>query len=419
MPISAQATETIKSSLDSVTSDPKSGLQGLVFVSVDKKGETLVSHASGKRALNSDDPMTMDTVFWIASCTKNIASIACMQLVEQGKLSLDDPNALYKLCPEIEKVKVLQDGKLVDRKGDITLRMLLSHTAGYGYEFFNQRLTDYGRAGGNGVKGAGYEVFSGDERDILNQPLVNQPGTAWEYGINVDWAGIALERATGMTLNDYCQKNIFEPLGLKNISFFPSQHMRDNITTMLQRAPSGETTERDHLYRRALLASTEHEKKHIFNSGGAGAFAKPAEYCQILAALLNDGTSPTTGHQLLKKETIDIMWENQIPQYPDFARQNLQPANPTLANPAPEFYPQGGNPPQGWGLSFFLTIQKGETGRGGNTAWWAGISNQFWWCDRERGVAGMMCGQILPFGDERVLGQWVACEKAVYDGLEG
>jgi CubicO group peptidase (beta-lactamase class C family) len=112
--------------------------------------------------------------------TKMIATLACMQLVEQGKLSLDDPKALYKLCPEIEAAKVLQDGKLVDRKGDITLRMLLSHTAGYGYEFFNQRLADYGRAGGTGVKGTGYEVFSGDERDILTQPLVNQPGTAWE-----------------------------------------------------------------------------------------------------------------------------------------------------------------------------------------------------------------------------------------------
>ena len=74
-------------------------------------------------------------------------------------------------------------------------------------------------------------------------------------------------------------------------------------------------------------------------------------------------------------------------------RQNLE-----LANPLPEFYPQEGNPPQGWGLSMFLTIAPGATGRGANTGWWAGISNQFWWCDREKGVAGMICGQVLPFG---------------------
>jgi len=184
MPISAQATQTIKSSLDGVTSDPKSGLQGLVFVSVDKNGKTLASHASGKRALNSGaEPMNMDTVFWIASCTKMITALACMQLVEQGKISLDDPKQVYKICPEIEKVKVLQDGKLVDRKGDITLRMLLAHTAGFGYEFFNQGLTDHGHAGGMGVNGTGFDVFSGDERDIVRQPLVNQPGSVWEYGV--------------------------------------------------------------------------------------------------------------------------------------------------------------------------------------------------------------------------------------------
>jgi CubicO group peptidase (beta-lactamase class C family) len=184
MAISSQATETIKSSLDSVTSSPESGIPGLVFISVDKNGKTLAAHASGKRAPTSSEPMTLDTVFWIASCTKMITGLACMQLVEQGKISLDDPKAVYKLCPEIEAKKVLQDGKLVERKGDITLRMLLSHTAGFGYEFFDQRVMDYGRAGGAGAKGAGYDVFSGDERDILRQPLVNQPGSAWEYGVS-------------------------------------------------------------------------------------------------------------------------------------------------------------------------------------------------------------------------------------------
>jgi CubicO group peptidase (beta-lactamase class C family) len=183
MPVSAQAHETIKSSLDSVTSDPSSGIQGLVFISVDKHGDILASHASGKRAPSSPDPMTLDTVFWIASCTKMLTGLACMQLVEQGKLSLDDPQQLYKICPDLEKIKVLEDGKLVDRKGDITLRMLLAHTAGFGYEFFDPRLLHYGRQGGMGVKGPGYDVFSGDARDITRQPLVNQPGTMWEYGV--------------------------------------------------------------------------------------------------------------------------------------------------------------------------------------------------------------------------------------------
>jgi len=111
------------------------------------------------------------------------------------------------------------------------------------------------------------------------------------------------------------------------------------------------------------------------------------------------------------------MFKNQIPQFPDFARQGLTAAKPEYANPAPEMFPQEGNPPQGWGLSFFQTIEPTGTGRGKNTCWWAGIANLFYWVDREKGVAGMIASQVLPFGDLNVLGAWFQSEKAVYDGI--
>lgn len=105
--------------------------------------------------------MSMDTVFWIASCTKLLAAMACMQAVEQGKLKLNDAKQIYQLCPELEKVKVLQDdGTLVDKKNDITLEMLLNHTAGFGYEFFNPKLRDYGRP-------IGFDVFHAGTSSIL------------------------------------------------------------------------------------------------------------------------------------------------------------------------------------------------------------------------------------------------------------
>jgi len=133
--VNQKAQEAVQKSLDSVTGDKSTGIGGLVFVAVDKDGNELAAHASGKKGLNSKEPMTLETVFWIASCTKLLASMACMQAVEQGKLKLDDHKQVYELCPELEKVKVLQeDGSLVDKKQDITLRMLLSHTAGFGYE---------------------------------------------------------------------------------------------------------------------------------------------------------------------------------------------------------------------------------------------------------------------------------------------
>lgn len=409
-----KAQEAVQKSLDSVTSDKSTGVAGLVFVAVDKNGDEIAACASGKSGLNSKSDMSLDSIFWIASCTKLLASIACLQAVEQGTLSLDDHEQVYKLCPELKKVQVLQDdGSLVDKKKDITLRMLLSHTAGFGYEFFNPKLRDFGRP-------IGYDVFHADVRDIYKMPLVNQPGEKWEYGVNIDWAGIVLERATGKKLNDLIQKGIVEPLGLKNITMFPTKEMKANLATMHQRWPNdpSKCEERDHIYREPLYAETDEEKAKIFNSGGAGAYAQPSQYVQVLAALLNDGKSPKNGAQILKPETVKQMFENQL-ENPDFAREGLLPAKAEMSNAAPEIYPQEGNPPQGWGLSMFITHEPGVTGRGRNTGWWAGIANLFWWCDREKGVAGMIASQIMPFGDPHVMGQWFQCEGAVYAALAG
>lgn len=135
----------------------------------------------------------------------------------------------------------------------------------------------------------------------------------------------------------------------------------------------------------------------------------------VLAVLLNDGTCPTTGTQLLKKATVDEMFTNQIPKFPDFGRNGIPAAKPDLTNAIPEIYPVPGNGPQGWGLTFMLT--GGATGRSSTTGFWAGLPNLWWWCDREKGVAGIVCTQILPFADAQVLGLWVRVESAVYAAL--
>lgn len=133
---------------------------------------------------------------------------------------------------------------------------------------------------------------------------------------------------------------------------------------------------------------------------------------EILATLLNDGTSPTTGNQILRKETVDAMFENQIPNFPDFGRQGIPPAKSDLTNPIPDLYP---GQKQGWGLTFMLS--DGPTGRSPGTAHWAGLPNLFWWCDRENGIAGLICSQVLPFADNQVLGLWVALESGAYKAL--
>lgn len=158
------------------------------------------------------------------------------------------------------------------------------------------------------------DEFSGSYNDYLTQPLVNQPGEVWEYGINIDWAGQLVERASGLKLNDYFLKHILTPMGIKNINMFPTAEMQAKLAWMNIRSPDGSLSLNPdgHLNRRPLYATTKEEIDGTFQQGGAGCFARPAEYCQIIAMLLNDGVHPGTGSRILKKETVDQMFTNQV-----------------------------------------------------------------------------------------------------------
>ncbi|KAH7120250.1 beta-lactamase/transpeptidase-like protein [Dactylonectria estremocensis] len=411
MPFSAQVLSSLRESVDSACSDEKTGIPGVTVVVVAKDGSELFAHSAGKRGVGSKEPMTLDNIFWIASCTKMLVGVACMQLVEQGVLGLDDGAQLDKLCPELKELKVLRpNGTLEAQNKKITLRMLLTHTAGFGYTFFNERLRDWSLP-------VGVDEFSGRFEDI-KLPLLFQPGEGWEYGVGIDWAGVALERASGITLNAYLQKYLFQPLGIKDMSMIPNKDMRSRLAHMHSRDPDGKLRVRDHLLRQPLVVDPddEAEKARVFNSGGAGMFAKPQDYAKVLAVLLNDGTCPQTGAQILRKATVDEMFRNQTPAFPNASRQFIPAAKPDLTNPISELYPVPGNPPQGWGLTFMLS-NGGVTGRSKGTVQWAGLPNLWWWCDRETGVAGIVCSQILPFADGKVLGLWFDVEAQVYKAL--
>ena len=301
MPLSTKGVQDVKDVLNGFVND---GSPGLVFSAVDKAGNTLVEHAAGTVGVDSTEEMNKDdTVFWIASCTKLITAIAALQLVEQGKISLDDAEFVKKITPEIKEKKVYADGVTpADQEKDVTVRMLLSHTAGFAYGFADPRIPQNGSIEGRG----------GDKNDILNGRLVNQPGSMWEYGTSLDWAGIIVERVSGQNLGDYFAEHIFAPLGISpdGASMFPSQK---NLAHMHQRGSDGQLKEREHLYNGPLSATSKDQQNSFFQSGGAGLYAKPKEYVKVLGAILNDGTSPTTGKQILKKDTVDLMWENQIP----------------------------------------------------------------------------------------------------------
>ncbi|CAI6088208.1 unnamed protein product [Clonostachys chloroleuca] len=355
-----------------------------------------------KGPLNLQDASANDQVFWLASCTKLTTSIACMQLVEQGKLTLDDGDELEELCPELRDIKVLNsDGSTLEKNKKITLRMLLTHTAGFGYSFLNNKLKKYN-----------YNEFSGLVKDF-HQPLVNQPGERFEYGISIDWAGIAVERATKSRLGDYMQKHIFTPAGIKELSLFPSKDMRDRLAGIWQRDANGRLSPRLYPLDRPLAPDQVSE---TFHSGGAGVWGTTRAYSQLLRVLLNNGTSPLTGEAILRPGTVDMMFENQLPNDPNFARVALPAVKPELVHPAKELYPLcPASEPQGWGLGFM--ISGGVTGRSNHTVHWSGLSNCFWWCDREKGVAGIVASQVLPFADLKAVQLWADVETATYFDL--
>ncbi|KAJ5590570.1 hypothetical protein N7450_004542 [Penicillium hetheringtonii] len=415
-----------------VACDPQTSnsIPGVTVNIVDEQGNEQFSYAGGTRAIGSGVPMDMESIFWIASCTKIVTSIACLQLVEKGLINLDDASSLEAILPELKSVQVLsgKDGNfdLAPKCRGISLRMLLSHTAGFTYSFFNESIRDFRQPDG-------YDEFSGHMNDML-QPLVHQPGEKWEYGISHDWAGIVVERLSHQSLDEYFRENIFIPLGISEMGFFPSSSMKDRLVSMHQRASDGKLSLRNPPLTRPLQVQTQSELKECFNSGGGGLWAKPSEFCsmflslnqylefvlkryaEILSTLLNQGISPCTGYRILKEENIEELYKNQIPQFPNFGRQGLTGAKRDLTNGANDLYPVEGNPPQGYSMAGMLTPT--ATGRSETSVFWSGMPNIFWWCDREKKVAGMISAQILPFGDASVLALWNDLEKSIYDFID-
>lgn len=272
--ITPETASALRARIDLETLGPDPRIPGLVYCAVNRDGDVIFSHASGTTALGGKMPMTLDATFWLASFTKMATGIACMQLVEQGRLRLDDSDLIERLAPELRDVQVLEeqpDGTitLVPKKNPITLKMLLTHTSGFGYAFSVSKLRDWSRP-------IGLDDFSGIKSDTLNRPLVHQPGTTFEYGTGVDWAGALVERITGQSLEDYFQEHILRPLGIQTISFQATDDLKGRLATMHHRDPSGKLQIRDHLYRAPLV---EQDPDKLFCMGGAGCFGAPIEFC--------------------------------------------------------------------------------------------------------------------------------------------
>ncbi|WP_419841086.1 serine hydrolase domain-containing protein [Candidatus Poriferisodalis sp.] len=355
----------------------------------------ICSAAAGTRGAGSDIAMSSDTVCWIASMTKAITGTAAMQLVEQGKLSLDDPGA--EVLPLLGELEVLTgfdpDGKPVtrQRKGDITLRHLLTHTSGMGYDIWSAELGQYAEATGTpGVIEC--------QKATLRMPLLFDPGDRWFYGTGIDCAGQMVEAASGLSLGAYLAEHVFEPLGMSDTAFKISDDMRSRLSAMHTRTDDGTLVE----------MPFEIPQEPEFEMGGGGLYSTLDDYCRFLAMMLNGGS--LGGNQIVTPETHAQMTANAMG---DVRVTKLVTAAPPFSFDA-EFFP---GVEKSWGLTFQINEAPAPTGRPAGGLMWAGLANSYFWIDLANQVAGCYISQQVPFADPRSYGLYEAIETAAYAEL--
>jgi methyl acetate hydrolase len=390
--------ENLKSAADRILQRVVSGspsVPGVVAIATDRNGN-VYEGAAGKRMLGGDADMTPDTVFAIFSTTKAITGTACLQLVEDGSLDLDAPAKTY--APEIGKLQVL-DGfdangnpKLRPPKRDVTTRMLLLHTAGFGYDFFNEK---YNRL----AKERGQPSVITSSKASINTPLLFDPGDDWEYGCNIDWAGQVVEGIAGKRLGEVMRERIFAPLGMTSSAFTLTPAMRARLARMHQREADGSVT---------AMADFELPQDPEVHMGGHGLHATVQDYCRFIRMWLNDGMGPNG--RVLKKETVLMAEKNGLG---DKKIKGLPGVIPSLSNYA-EFFP---GMSKSWALTFMINEEDAPTGRPAGALAWAGLPNLFYWIDRKNGIGGFWATQIFPFADPASVGGYLDFEKAVYDSV--
>jgi methyl acetate hydrolase len=351
--------------------------------------------AFGARRLGDGPPMTLDTVFRIASMTKAVTSVAAMQLVERGRLQLDAP--VPDIDPAMSAPQVLTgfdaqgQPQLRPAKRPITLKHLLTHTAGFGYEVWDPDLARYVAAIGMPGMGTG-------KLAALRMPLVFDPGERWEYGINIDWVGRIVEEVSGQKLDAYCHDHIFAPLEMRDTGFAPTPEQRARQAVLHQREADGSV----------IPQPFEETAPREFLSGGGGLYSTAGDYLNFLRALLRGGRHDAA--RILRPETVALMGQNQIGSI----QAGIMKTNAPLLSNDVDFFP---GMAVRWGLGNMINTAAGPNGRSAGSLTWAGLFNTYYWLDPVRGVAGLILTQILPFADPQAVALYGAFERAVYAAL--
>ncbi|GAA5934135.1 hypothetical protein JCM3775_002883 [Rhodotorula graminis] len=358
-------------------------------------------------------PIEEDSRFELFSCTKLCGTIACLQLVEQGKVDLDGEARLY--VPEIADLKVLKgfddagEPEFEEQERPVTVQQLLTHTSGFIYSTWHEVGPQLEKHLGHAVAPYGKDAT----RDCLYKvPLFHQPGSSFHYGTSIDWLTRIVEEVSGLDLASYLQKHIFDPLDIHDLSFDDDDAQIDlaDAPTSSPTAPSvpGDAPAPDaapYTFRRPTPYSA------TLRYGGSGLKGSAPSYLRILRALLRGGE--LDGARILKRETVDLMFTPQLmaPQRETYQRDQFAGGEP--------FSRKAGRALEDadWGLGGALTGTGLASGRSARSLHWSGMANTFWVIDREKDLAFVYFSNLLPYGHQPVFDLWEKLETDLYKGL--
>lgn len=356
--------------------------------------KVIYSHAFGKRDSASGIDVTPDSIFMIASMTKPVTSVAAMQLVEQGKLKLDEPASTY--LPELGKLQVLHGfdpstGQpiLQPATKPVTLRTLLTHTSGFVYDTWFADMLRWEKETGNTYPLGTVAPLT---------PLMFEPGSRWQYGTSADWSGRLVETVSGLTLEQYFQKNILGPLGMHDTSFLVPAAKFDRLVSEYRRQEDGALKEDP----RALPPPPK-----AYNGGG-GLYSTANDYVRFTQMILRRGKGPGN-EQILEPKTAEMMATNQIGA---LSAGKLKSVRPEISSDV-DFHPGFKD---GFGFGFLINSKGYGGGRSAGSLAWAGVANTYFWIDPHKNVAGVIMMQFLPFADKEALAVLGDFEHAVYAG---
>jgi methyl acetate hydrolase len=363
---------------------------GVVALVTNREG-VIYRGAFGVADVASKRSMAVDSMFRIASMTKAVSSVALMQLVEQGKLGLED--AVDEYLPEMSKLPVFEsfdtktgEYKLRPSTKPITVRHVLTHTSGLGYPFTSATLRDF-------------KPRSGES--YAHGPLLFEPGERWHYGTSTDIVGRLVEKISGEKLEDYFLRHIFTPLKMTDTSYNIPQAKAARVVAAQQR--DGEKMDG-----KIVLQSPQPTLAVPAPIGGGGLTSTVDDYGRFVRMLLDGGA--LDGARVLKAETVASMGQNAIGSVSVPALKTALPRSADFT-----FIADGRDK---WGLGFLITVDQVAGKRSPGSLSWGGINNTYYWIDPNRGIAGVIMMQYLPFADAKALAVYDAFERAVYQAVQ-